>query len=142
MIDRDGSALGDRLAWAGPVTHALLRIGSGLLFMQHGAQKLLGWFGGVGPGGGTVELMSRYGLAGVLELFGGALIVAGLFTRPVAFLLMGEMFVAYLIAHAPQGPVPVQNGGETPLLFALIFAFLAGNGAGPASVDAARRRRP
>ena len=142
MIDRDGSTLGDRLAWAGPVTHALLRIGSGLLFMQHGAQKLLGWFGGVGPGGGTVELMSRYGLAGVLELFGGALIVAGLFTRPVAFLLVGEMFVAYLIAHAPQGPVPVQNGGETPLLFALIFAFLAGNGAGPASVDAARRRRP
>jgi putative oxidoreductase len=80
----------------GPVTHALLRIGVALLFMQHGVQKLFGLFGGVGPTpGGTVTLWSRMGLAGVLETFGGLLLLLGLFTRPVAFLVAGEMLVAF-----------------------------------------------
>jgi putative oxidoreductase len=129
------------LAALGPATHALLRIGAGLLFMQHGAQKLFGLLGGfMGTPGATAPLMSQMGLAGVLEFFGGLLIVLGLFTRPVAFLLAGEMLVAFLQAHLPQGGFPIQNGGEVPLLYALVWAFLMGNGAGPWSVDARLNR--
>jgi putative oxidoreductase len=122
--------------------HALLRIGAGLLFMQHGLQKLFGMFGGMGGNGGTVALMSQMGLAGVLETFGGLLIVIGLLTRPVALVLMLEMLAAFFIAHLPRGGAPIQNGGELPLLFALVFAFLATNGAGPYSVDQRGTRRP
>jgi putative oxidoreductase len=128
------------LAALGPLTWAVLRIGAGLLFMQHGLQKLLGWFGGfMGPPGSTAPLVSQMGVAGVLETFGGLLIVLGLFTRPVAFLLAGEMFVAYLQAHLPQGRWPILNRGELPLLYLLIYLFLIGNGAGPASLDSRRR---
>ncbi|HEX6911794.1 MAG TPA: DoxX family protein [Longimicrobium sp.] len=126
---------------AGP-THALLRIGAALLFMQHGAQKLFGAFGGMGGQGQKAELMSRMGLAGVVELFGGLLIAIGLATRPVAAIAMIQMIAAYFIAHLPQGGVPVQNGGELALLYALVWAFFVGNGAGPLSVDAALARRP
>jgi putative oxidoreductase len=85
--------------------------------------------------------MTKMGLAGVLEFGGGLLIVLGLFTRPVAFLLAGEMLVAYVQAHIPQGPWPIMNGGELALLFMLVFAFLFGSGAGPLSVDSAIGRR-
>ena len=132
-------APGGALASLAPATHALLRIGAGLLFMQHGLQKLFGMFGGMGPNGGTVTLMSQMGLAGVLECFGGLLIVLGLLTRPVALLLAVEMLVAFFQAHFPRGGFPIQNGGETPLLFMLVWLFFAGNGAGPASIDARRR---
>ena len=129
------------LAALAPATHALLRIGAGLLFMQHGAQKLFGLLGGfMGTPGATAPLMSQMGLAGVLESFGGLMIVLGLFTRPVAFLLAAEMVVAFFQAHFPQGGFPIQNGGEVPLLFALIWAFLVGNGAGPLSVDSRLNR--
>ncbi len=121
---------------AGP-THAILRIGAGLLFMQHGAQKLFGALGGVDGKGMKVELMGQMGLAGVLEFFGGLLIVIGLATRPVAAILCLLMIAAYFIAHMPQGGLPVQNGGELALLYALVWLYFAGNGAGPASVDAA-----
>jgi len=120
--------------------HALLRIGVGLLFMQHGLQKLFGLLGGYGSPGGTAPMMSRYGVAGVLEFAGGLLIVAGLFTRPVALLLFFEMLVAYSLNHLPRPGFPIQNGGELALLYALIFAFLMGNGAGPFSADDAMRR--
>jgi len=116
-------------------THVLLRIVTGFLFAQHGAQKLLGWFGGSGEAG-TVALMSQMGLAGVLELYGGIAIVLGLFTRPVAFLLSGEMAVAYLMAHQPRGAWPIQNHGESAVLFSFIFLFLAAHGAGGLSLDA------
>jgi putative oxidoreductase len=119
----------------GGATHAALRIGAGLLFMQHGVQKLFGLLGGVDGSGGTAELMSQFGLAGVLEVFGGLLIVIGLFTQPVALILTLEMLAAYVIAHMPQGGSPIQNGGELALLYALVFAFLAANGGGPASMD-------
>ncbi|MEO7474692.1 MAG: DoxX family protein [Gemmatimonadales bacterium] len=128
------------LASLGPATHAVLRIGSGLLFMQHGLQKLLGWFGGMGEPGATVPLVSQMGLAGVLELSGGLLLVLGFLTRPVALLLAGEMLVAYFQAHFPQGGVPLQNKGELALLYMTVFLFLVGNGAGPASLDARRTR--
>lgn len=124
---------------AGP-THALLRIGAGLLFMQHGAQKLFGVLGGMGAPGQKAELVSLMGLAGILEFFGGLLIVIGLATRPVAVLLFIQMLWAYVQVHMPQGGLPIQNQGELALLYALVWAFLAGNGAGPASVDAARAR--
>ena len=130
-----GSTTRSALAALGPATHAALRIGAGLLFMQHGAQKLFGLLGGVDGAGATVPLLSQFGLAGVLEVFGGFLIVLGLFTRPVALVLMLEMLAAYVIAHMPQGGFPIQNRGELPLLFALVFAFFAGNGPGPASLD-------
>jgi putative oxidoreductase len=129
------------LANLAPWTHTLLRVGAGLLFMQHGVQKLFGWFGGMGGSGETVNLVSQMGLAGVLETFGGLLVVIGLLTRPVALLLAGEMLVAFFQAHFPRGGVPLQNGGELPLLFVLVFLFLAGHGAGPASLDN-RSQRP
>jgi putative oxidoreductase len=122
-------------------THAVLRIGAGLLFMQHGAQKLFGMFGGMGGSGAKAELMSQMGLAGVLEFFGGLLIAIGLATRPVAAILVLQMIAAYFIAHVPQGGIPILNGGELALIYALIFLYLVGNGAGPASVDAAMARR-
>ena len=115
---------------------ALLRIVAGLLFMQHGVQKLFGWYGGMGAPGATAELFSMMGLAGVLETFGGLLIVLGLFTRPVAFVLAGEMAVAYFMAHLPQGPVPLLNGGELAVLYCFIYLFFATNGPGRFSLDA------
>lgn len=116
-------------------------MGAGLLFMQHGVQKLFGWLGGFGgEPGATAELFSLMGLAGVLEVFGGLLIVIGLLSRPVAAILVVEMIVAYFMAHAPQGGFPIQNGGEVPLLFALVFLFIAASGPGPASLDRMIRR--
>lgn len=134
------TAIADGAGRFAPATHALLRIGAGILFMQHGVQKLFGLFGGFGGNpGATAPLVSQMGLAGVLEVFGGLLIVLGLFTRPVALVLVLEMVAAYFIAHLPQGGWPIENGGELALLFALVFAFLAANGAGPYSIDERRR---
>jgi putative oxidoreductase len=125
----------------GPATHALLRIGAALLFMEHGVQKLFGWLDGFGEAGGTAPLISLMGLAGVLEVFGGLLILIGLLTRPVALVLVIQMLAAYVIAHMPQGGFPIQNQGELALLYGLVFAFLFGNGAGPFSIDAWLDRR-
>jgi putative oxidoreductase len=130
----------DAFAKAGRITHAILRIGAGLLFMQHGAQKLFGMLGGVDGQGASVDLVSLMGLAGILEFFGGLLIVLGLLTMPVAAILTVEMLMANFMAHMPQGGFPVQNGGELPLLYALIYLYLAANGPGPASLDGQMRR--
>ena len=114
----------------------LLRVMAGLLFMQHGVQKLFGWLGGK-----QVEtVVSQMGVAGVLESVGGLLIVLGLFTRPVAFVLAGEMAVAYFQAHAPNGFWPIMNRGELPVLFCFVFLFFAAWGGGPLSLDAWRSR--
>jgi putative oxidoreductase len=116
---------GARRRWTvADAAYLLLRSGTGLLFMAHGLQKLFGLFGGLGDGA-TAPLASRMGVAGVLELVGGLILVLGFFTRPVALILAGEMLVAYVIAHLPRGAVPLQNGGELALLYALIFIFLA-----------------
>lgn len=124
------------------LTWALLRIVTGLVFMVHGAQKLFGMFGGAGPNGGSVPLASLFGVAGVLEFFGGLLIVLGLFTRPVAFILAGEMAYAFWTMHFPNGGInPVANRGEPAVLYCFIFLFLAFHGAGPFSVDEARETR-
>jgi putative oxidoreductase len=128
------------LASLAPAAHALLRIGAGLLFMEHGLQKLFGMFGGMGAPGATVPLASQMGLAGIIECFGGLLLALGLFTRPVALLMAIEMLVAYFQAHFPKGGVPLESGGELPLLYMLVFLFFAANGAGPASLDSRRAR--
>ena len=109
---------------AAQAAYMVLRVATGLLFMTHGLQKLFGFFGGLGNGA-TAPLVSKMGVAGGLELVGGLLLALGLFTRPVAFVLAGEMVIAYVTAHLPRGPVPLQNGGEVALLYALIFVFLA-----------------
>jgi putative oxidoreductase len=111
------------------VTHVVLRVGAGLLFLQHGLSKVFGLLGGTAQ-----PLASVFGVAGLMELIGGALLIVGFLTRPVAAVLMLEMCVAYT-THMSHGPWPIQNDGEEALLYALIFAFFAANGAGPASVD-------
>jgi putative oxidoreductase len=120
-----------------------LRIAAGLAYFSHGAQKFLGWFGGTGGDGGTVELMSRFGAAGIIETVGGALLVLGLFTRPVAFLASGEMAVAYFWMHwGPSGQMWWwENRGEVVMLFSFIWFFFAAAGAGPFSLDAWRGSR-
>lgn len=115
------------------------RIVFGLMFMQHGAQKLFAVLGREE----AVEAFSRLWFAGVLEFWGGLLVVVGLFTRPVAFVLAGLMAVAYFQAHLPRGFFPIQNSGELAVLFCFFFLFLAANGGGAFSLDGlfeARRR--
>ena len=122
-------------------SYAVLRILTGLLFMQHGAQKLFGMLGGVDGHGATAQMASLAGLAGVLEFFGGLLIVIGLFTRVVAFILSGEMAYAYWMVHVAHGGlIPIRNRGEFAALLCFVFLFLAFNGAGAWSVDAQRER--
>ncbi len=121
--------------------YSLLRAVAGLLFFHHGAQKLLGWFGGVPPEhGGPPPLLSQMGVGGVLELAGGLLVLVGLFTRPVAFLLSGLMAVAYWQFHAPLGAWPIVNQGEPAVLYSFLFLFIAAQGGGWLSVDALRER--
>jgi len=137
MIDRRDSWLP---AWLPGVAHSLLRAITGLLFMQHGLQKLFGLLVDPSrPWNGPPPAFSQFWVAGVLETFGGFLIVIGLFTRPVAFLLCGEMAVAYFQAHAPRNFFPVLNGGEHVVLFCFVFLFLFATGAGPFSADALLR---
>jgi putative oxidoreductase len=114
---------------------SILRIVAGLLFTCHGLQKLVGMFGGMGGKGAVAAFPSLFWWAAVLECAGGLLIVIGLFTRPVAFLLCGEMAVAYFRAHAPRGVWPIQNGGELAVLYCFIYLYLLAAGAGPISLD-------
>jgi len=118
----------------------ILRLVVGFMFWQHGAVKLLGWFGGM-PGGMHVDLMSQIGIAGILEFFGGIAILLGIATRPVAFLLCGEMAVAYFQAHQKMGIWPVENHGEPAVLFCFIYLFLAARGGGDWSLDALLARK-
>jgi putative oxidoreductase len=113
----------------------LLRIIAGLLFMQHGAQKLFGVFGGLGGNGAPAPFPQLMWFAGVMEFFGGLCVLLGLFTRPVAFLLSGEMAVAYFMGHAPRGFWPILNHGELAVLFCFIFLFLAVAGGGQFTLD-------
>jgi putative oxidoreductase len=120
----------------------LLRVVAGLLFMQAGGTKILDWFGGIpAQFGGHPKFMSEIWFGGMLELIGGALIMVGLFTRPAAFVLSGEMAVAYFQFHFPQGFWPAQNHGEPAVLFCFIFLFFAAQGAGPWGLDALWKQR-
>ena len=124
--------------WQGYARSAM-RIVIGFLFSEHGWQKLFGMFGGLG--GHAAHMWSEMWVAGVLETFGGALIVVGLFTRPVAFLLCGEMAVAFFREHFPRGFWPIRNGGELAVLYCFVYLYLAAAGGGPLSLDRLLRRK-
>jgi len=124
-------------AWA-PRLLSILRIMTGLLFLQHGTAKLLKI--PVIPMFANLSLTSLPGIAGILELVGGVMIILGLFTRSVAFILSGLMAVAYFMAHAPRGFYPILNAGELAILYCFVFLYFAAAGPGPWSIDAARRK--
>jgi putative oxidoreductase len=123
--------------WAGEAL-SLLRIVAGLLFLLHATSKLFGF-----PPFpmGAPPVGSLFWIAGVIEIVGAPLLIAGLLSRPVAFLLSGEMAVAYWMVHAPQSTFPMQNGGESAILFCFIFLLVAAAGPGPWSLDASRSKR-
>jgi putative oxidoreductase len=128
---------------AAQVAYFLLRIVAGFLFFQSGGLILFGWFGGMpGPPESAPPLMSQVGIGGVLEFAGGLMIMLGLLTRPVAFILSGMMAVAYWQFHAPNGAWPVQNQGVPAVLFCFLFLYMAAKGAGDWSLDALFRRLP
>jgi putative oxidoreductase len=120
-----------------PYLYAILRIVAGFLFACHGAQKLFGLFGGVGPAGGTVPLFSLMGLAGVIEFLGGLCIMLGWWTGVVAFIASGQMAAAYFMAHHPKGFLPILNDGEPAALFCFAFLYMASVGSGVWSIDRA-----
>lgn len=127
-------------AW-GPRLLSALRIVAAFMFIQAGTMKLFAFPAGILPDGGTVPLMSQMGLAGILETFGGGLLLLGLFTRPVAFLLAGEMAVAYFQFAFPQNFWPVLNGGAVSALYCFVWLYFSAAGAGPWSLDAKRGER-
>ena len=136
------SAVGAWWRSSTPYLLSALRIVAAFLFIQHGTGKLFAFPAPAMPDGGTASLTSQAGVAGLLETFGGLLMLAGLFTRPVAFLLSGLMAFAYFIAHAPRGFWPVMNGGEAAIYFCFVWLYFSAAGAGPWSLDALLRRRP
>jgi len=136
-LSEQGKTMKQLITSCQPKLLSLLRIVTGLLFMQHGAQKI---FGFPAPQRGEFDLLSMMGAAGTLELLGGFLIVIGFFTRPTAFILSGLMAFAYFIAHAPQAFWPILNGGELAALFCFVFLYLSAAGAGVWSVDQYRSK--
>jgi len=124
-----------------PYARSLLRLVAGFCFSLHGLQKLFGLFGGLGGHGGRASLFSLPGVAGCLEVVGGLLILLGLFTVPGAFILSGEMAVAYFMTHFPRGFFPIGNGGELAALYSFIYLYLFAAGPGPLSLDALLRRK-
>ena len=127
-------------SWS-PYLLSLLRILAAFLFMQFGTAKVFGFPAPIMPEGGTAPAGSLPWVAGMLETFGGLLLLVGLFTRPVAFILSGEMAVAYFMGHAPQGFWPVLNQGHPAVLFCFLFLYLSAAGPGPWSLDTMRERR-
>jgi len=128
------------LKWVtlGPRLQSVLRIVAAIMFMLAGSTKLFAFPAGIPPNGGTMTLISQLGLGATLEVFGGALLLLGLFTRPVAFLLSGEMAVAYFQFHFPQNFWPVMNGGVPAVLYCFLWLYFSAAGAGPWSLDAKR----
>jgi len=123
-----------------PVALTALRIVTGFLFFQHGYPKLFGSLPGSAEESNVTEFLSVFWWSGILETFGGLLILLGLFTRPVAFLVAGEMAVAYFWRHLPRGFWPGDNGGELAALYCFVFLYLVAAGGGPWSLDARLRR--
>ena len=120
-----------------PQLRSVLRIVAAFMFMQAGTMKLFGWPMAM-PGGGTPPMFSQMWIGAVLELVGGVLLIVGLFTRPVAFILSGEMAVAYFQFHAPNGFWPIANQGQPAVLYCFIWLYLSAAGGGPWSLDALR----
>lgn len=126
-------------SWA-PQQQSVLRIVAASMFILSGTMKLFAFPAGVPPAGGTIPLMSQIGIGAALEVFGGALMLLGLFTRPVAFILAGEMAVAYFQFHFPQGFWPVLNNGIPAVLYCFVWLYFSAAGAGPWSLDAKWRK--
>ena len=128
-----------------PQLRSLARIMVGFTYSLHGYQKFFGVLGGFGGPGRTADLSSLLGLAGILETFGGALIILGLFTRPVAFLLAGEMAFGYFRTHFPRGWFPLMNGGndgELAVFYCFFYLWLCAAGPGPWSLDHLFTKKP
>jgi putative oxidoreductase len=124
------------------ITYFLLRVVAGWMFFQAGCMKIFGWFGGMPPGVPPIEPMSQVWIGGWLEVVGGLLIMLGLFTRPTAFILSGEMAVAYWQFHfKPEAFWPVQNQGVPAVLYCFLFLYMAARGGGDWSLDALIRRK-
>ncbi len=140
-VNTTTTSRGDALAaeWA-PRLLSVLRIVAALLFLEHGTQKLLGFPPPTAAMGGMPATFTLIWFAGVLELVGSLLLIVGVFTRPVAFLLSGEMAIAYWKVHAPHSPFPNLNGGDAAILYCFVFLYIAAAGAGAWSVDRARSR--
>jgi putative oxidoreductase len=117
------------------LTLTLLRIIAGFLFMPHGAQKLFGWLGGMGGTGAAASFPGLIWIAGALEFLGGLCILLGAWTRPVAFVLSGQMAAAYFMGHASRGFWPLVNSGELAVLYCFVFLFLAAAGGGPFTIE-------
>jgi putative oxidoreductase len=128
--------------WSGwaPRLLSVLRIVAAATFVLSGTMKIFAFPAGMPPDGGTAPLLSQVGIGGLLELVGGGLVLVGLFTRPAAFVLSGEMAVAYFQFHAPQGFWPVLNGGIPAILYCFLWLYVSAAGPGPWSVDALRRK--
>jgi len=137
-IPAHGAASGSE--WA-PHLRSVLRIVASVIFMMAGTMKLFAFPMGMPPNGGTAPFGSEFWFAGVLEVFGGALLLFGLFTRPVAFVLSGEMAVAYFQFCLPKSIWPIMNDGVAPALYCFLWLYFSAAGPGPWSVDAKRRER-
>ena len=127
------------ISWS-PYIHGLLRIVSAFMFITAGSMKLFAFPIGMPPEGGTVQLLSQMGLGAILEFFGGLLLLLGLYTRPVAFILAGEMAVAYFQFHFPQNFWPIINGGQPAILYCFLWLYFSAAGAGAWSIDAWRKK--
>ncbi len=123
-----------------PYIQGLLRIFAAFMFITAGTMKLFAFPMGVPPNGGTVPLISQMGFAGILETFGGLLLLIGLYTRPVAFILAGEMAVAYFQVHFPQNFWPIINGGQPAVLYCFIWLYFSASGARALSIDSWREK--
>ena len=115
--------------------YAAMRIVVGLMFAQHGAQKLFGWIGGMGEDGGSAAFLSLMFFAGLIEFFGGLLVALGFQTSWAAFISSGQMAVAYFMRHAPGGLFPIENRGESAVIYSFVFLYIAAHGAGKLSID-------
>jgi len=123
----------------GPKLLSVLRITAAAMYMMHGTMKLFAFPSSMMGNGGTVALMTQFGAGGIIEVVGGTLLLLGLFTRPVAFIVAGELAVIYWQFHFPQSPWPVASGGEVPATYCFIFLYMSAVGGGPWSLDAKLR---
>ena len=132
--------IGKWISWA-TYLKSILRIVAAFIFILAGTSKLFAFPVGMPPNGDTAKLLSQIGIGGVLEAFGGALLLLGLFTRPVAFILSGEMAIAYFQFHAPQGFWPTMNGGVTATVYCFVWLYFSAASPGAWSIDEWRAKR-